>query len=501
MLWRLWALLAALPVGLLAALIGMDERRIVPPTRFALCAAAAGAVMLVAVSLLARGGDRARGAHLARGASAGWMAIPLCASVLLGLEPGAATWLAVMLIVLFLTLLRGARARGPATGPARAVTDALAYGLGGVAVAVLTGGLIAAGAEEPQPPDERGAAGIYKVDASVVTQSLPDCAQQAGPVELIHGDGAHPRLSRDGEWLWFDARDERGLRQVQRMHRPSGRVVCWTCGQPGNNRRPYPSATGSAVVFDTDRHVHALAPANTELHYMPAFGDEPRAASRRLTFTPGADDHAMLTLGGRTIVWTHGREGRHEVVAAGLSSGHGSLMLGKPRMVAQGGARWIAAADWSADARSLVVARGNPRAPLAARSLDPATFEESVSWTRLAGPGGVSFSADGGWRVSVEADGRGLLARLPAALGFVIAPLLRGADDGVLYRGAEAATGAAPEPPRPLAGTDFLAWGSPTGVALEPDGMGLVLGQRRVGADGADRVEERLVRIALACTP
>ena len=43
---------------------------------------------------------------------------------------------------------------------------------------------------------------------------------------------------------------------------------------------------------------------------------------------------------------------------------------------------------------------------------------------------------------------------------------------------------------------DTVQWGAPTGVALEPDGRGFVLGQRR---ETGGVSEERLIGITLAC--
>ena len=70
-------------------------------------------------------------------------------------------------------------------------------------------------------------------------------------------------------------------------------------------------------------------------------------------------------------------------------------MLGGALPLARGGAGWLAPAEWSADARSLVLLRGNPFAPTTARAVD---FASGDSWELAddAAAGGVAFSADGG---------------------------------------------------------------------------------------------------------
>ena len=52
-------------------------------------------------------------------------------------------------------------------------------------------------------------------------------------------------------------------------------------------------------------------------------------------------------------------------------------------------------------------------------------------------------------------------------------------------------------PGSPIDVGDAAAWGEPTGVALEADGRGLILGQRR---SAGGRVEERLLQLTLRCT-
>ena len=92
---------------------------------------------------------------------------------------------------------------------------------------------------------------------------------------------------------------------------------------------------------------------------------------------------------------------------------------------------------------------------------------------------------------------------LPRALGFALGPIASAQrvrqplhhESGVRSGAtAQAATAAALD-----LGAEIAAWGEPTGVAIEPDGSGFVIGQRRED-DGGDGVRERLVAVQLACT-
>jgi len=90
---------------------------------------------------------------------------------------------------------------------------------------------------------------------------------------------------------------------------------------------------------------------------------------------------------------------------------------------------------------------------------------------------------------------------LPRALGFAVAPLAIDwrarepmcRDTGVRSAASEQAVEAAAI----AIDAAVASGGEPTGLAIEPDGSGFVLGQRRQGDDG---VHERLVAIQLACT-
>jgi hypothetical protein len=87
--------------------------------------------------------------------------------------------------------------------------------------------------------------------------------------------------------------------------------------------------------------------------------------------------------------------GRYDVVAASIRSGHGGLLLGTPGLLASGGAQWIAPVAWSPDGRMLLVARGNPFAPLAMEAVEPTRFERQLLGSDAALAG--SFDGDGGW--------------------------------------------------------------------------------------------------------
>jgi hypothetical protein len=301
---------------------------------------------------------------------------------------------------------------------------------------------------------------VYDADARVATQALPQCGRKEPRLEVLLERGARPRLTPSGDTLWLDADDAAGARQLYRLRLDDGALVCWSCGEPGDNRRPVPAATG--LLFETTRHADWRAPANTEVHWIDTRGDAPRQPSRRLTYAPGPDDHALFAPGAPVVVWSRRRAG-YEVVSAPIQRAHGGMSLGDASVLARGGAGWLAPADWSPDARALVLLRGLPFAPLRAEAVDFATGARRELSRSAAG--GVAFSADGGFAVVAEADG----ARTRLRAGPTEGPL-----EAIAFE--------------PLA-----AWGAPTGVSLAPDGRSAVVGQRR--SDGA----ERIARVQLGC--
>lgn len=498
MLWRAWSFASGLPLGAFAAIAWARD----PATALTWApwgALAGGLLLALATTLLARWRDDEpeRGRHLAMAASAGWLAVPAGLAWWLGFAPGRTGWLALCAAVLGLALWRGARTLGPAGGLPRQALRAALYVTGGALAALVIGALAAAlggaGFREPNP---RLAALVYDLDAAVATRALPSCAPEPEAVRVLLERGAHPSLSPDGRVLWFDAAPEGGgARQIHRLERASGEVACWTCGEPGNNVRPHAGDTGLGLVFDSDRHASWLHPDDTDVY----LASTKRAmASRRLTFRPGPDERALLGPGARLVVWSRREGGRYEVVSAAVRSGHGGILLGEPGVLARGGAEWIAPLAWASDARTLVVGRGNPFAPLAGVAFDPATGEEARVGEGLAPA--ASFTPDGGWLAFATAQGGHWGGAFPGALGFALGPhatalaLDRPLLSNTVVRSgptAEAAAAGALALPAELAG-----WGEPTGLALEPDGAGFVLGQRRAGAAG---VEERLVEVTLSC--
>jgi hypothetical protein len=154
---------------------------------------------------------------------------------------------------------------------------------------------------------------------------------------------------------------------------------------------------------------------------------------------------------------------------------------------------------WSPDARTLLVARGNPYAALAIERIDPTCFARELLGTDAAPAG--SFDGDGGWLAFATARPLHWVGVLPRALGFALGPIANAQRaHAALRRDSGIRVGASAQAAETMAlalPPDFVAWGEPTGVALEPDGSGFVIGQRR---DDADGVRDRLVAVQLACT-
>ena len=414
------------------------------------------------------------------------VALPALGAAWLGIGPPAPAWLAVAAAIVVLGLLAGSRSLGLAG-------FAVALAGSGLGVLVLSA-LFAAFGFAPAPPAEERVAAVYDLDARVVTRPLPRCAPRAERVEVLAERGAHPRLDEAAEFLWFDAATPDGRRQVHRLERASGSVVCWTCREPGNNLRPAPGGARS-VVFDSDREASWRAPLDTELYLARGHGDASRRVARRLTFHPGPDDHALFHASG-VIVWSRGAGGRHHVVSASLRSGHGGVLLGAPGILWNGGARWAIPLEWSPDGRTLAVGHGQPWAPLRAVFLDPATDARRELRDRVPPGSAVAFSADGGWSFVAATRPSGVRAWLPGWLGFLLARLADPADAAPRFSGTSVLGGETAGELAPIGLGELGDWGEPTGVAAEPGGKGFVLGQRR---RTAGRVEERLVAVRLAC--
>ncbi|MEN8181101.1 MAG: hypothetical protein ABFS46_01050 [Myxococcota bacterium] len=493
MLWRVWTFVCGLPLGALGAWALNDTSLSLHLISGAL---AGGGVAGVAASLVARrrADDPERGAHLAAGASWALIAVPALASVWLGLEPGAG-WLWLLAAAAgAVGLVRGARRRGPALGTGRLVARLTGGVLASSAFVLALAALAAALTPEIPAVSEARAAAVYDADAQVATRPLPRCRPRVARVRTLLDRGAHPRLDLVGRHLWFDTRAPDGTVQVHRMDRETGVVLCWTCGEPGNNRRPAPEALGRTIVFDSDRHLSWREPTNTELYLQTAEGETPRHA-RRITSHPGGDDHAVFSDRG-VVVWSREEGGRYDVVAATLRSGHGSRSVGVPGRMFRGGTRWTIPLDWSPDRRSLVVGSGQPWRPLRVSLLDPATAEARELPGGVAPGSSASFSADGGFMFLATTERAGASSLLPAGLGFLLARLPGGKSDAARFRTTRVDAGVSDGAGRELDLGELASWGSPTGIAAEPDGGGFVLGQRRFSSDGT---EERLLAVELDC--
>lgn len=494
MIARAWTILSGLPAGALAAL-GLREEA--GPGTLAAGALVGGLGLALLASWLARrAGDPGARRRLAAAACWGWVALPALGAALLGVQPGPGSLLLAVLLLLSLALARAARA--PHGGPGAAGIGAravLAAGFGGLAIVFVASLLAARHAQTPPVSAERAAA-VYELDAAVVTRALPQCRPRPRRVETLLEVGAHPRLSSDGSRVWFDAADASGQRQIQRLDLESGRVVCWTCAEPGHNVRPAPGAGDRLVAFETDRWVSWRRPADSEIHVIDGRGDAPSRPSRRLTLWPGADEHPTFGPDGPYLVWSRSTGGRYAVVGASVLSGHGGLTMGAPGVLLAGGAEWVAPLAWSPDARALVIAHGNPLAASELAILDPATGDRRPL---QAGAGRAAcFGADGGWMAAATAAGAGLAARLPAGLGFLLAP--RAVDrtrHAPLHASGGVRVGATERGLQfDLELGEAAAWGELTGLALSADAASLVLGQRRAAGSG---VQERLLRVELDC--
>jgi len=471
------------------------------PLAVELGALAGGVLLLVAATLLARRpqDEPDRGAHFARAASAGLVAIPAGVASLLGLAPGPRPLALAVLALLALALFAASRRRAPAGGVAGQLAAALSALVGGAAAVLLVAGLIAAFGAPEVVADAARQHAVYDHDATVATIAFPSCAPRAERVEVIASTGAHPRLAAGGALLFFDAPGPTGRRQIHRRRAASGETRCLTCGEPGNNRHPAPNAEGTVVLFDSDRHATWLRPSDTELHLLNVPGAERGVASRRITYSPGPDERPILAPATNTLAWSRGEGGAYRVVSSGIVSGHGSLQVGGIATLAAGGAHWVAPLGWAPDARTLAVVRGNPLGPGRAEASDPATEAPVPLGDTASTPSALSFNQDGGWFALATARRSATAGLLHETLGFALAPALSAVDGECarFHAGTEVLWGATGGEPRPVDLGESAAWGWPTGLSLEPDGTGFVLGQRRGDGDG---VEERLIAVRLDCT-
>lgn len=430
--------------------------------------------------------------------------VPFAAAAGLGIGPGPLAAAVAAAIAFAVAARRAGRLREglrfgkPRAGTAVAlegIARCLGWTAAGTGIALFLAAIWAGVAPSaPLPGSERSGA-IYELDARVVTLALPPCAPRVASSRVLLDRGAHPRLSPEGDLVWFDAAAD-GRRQVHRLAMAGGDAQCWTCEEAGNNERPSPGEGSRAVAFDTDRYATRWAPFDREIQLAAGRGARPSAPSVRLTLDPAADLAPVLGPGAQVLVWSRQERGRSSLVGAGIRSGHGGILLGPASLLVSGGLSAVWPLAWSPDARSLVFVRGNPLGTLHAFRLDPATGQETwLGAGAVAAPAGAS--GDGGWLALATSADDGLAARLPGWLGFVLAPLRMATGGHAPLQGSGARAG---EPLAPGMAIDLgplSSWGWPTGVALAPDGRSLVLGQRRSTPAG---VEERLVEARLDCS-
>ncbi len=487
MLWRVWAFVASTPLGWL----GVQASSLpAGPVTLAVGLATAGLLGVALASLAARLGDHSpdRTAHVARGVSAGLVALPIAVGATLMLGPPASVWLAIASGLLLLALWQASRTQGPGPQPLAIGLAAGGAVLAGIAVGVAVAigyGLL------PGPPSEDAGArdASLDIDSRVPLHPLPGCEPRVADLQVLAERGAAPRLGPDGETVWFEARAEDGRFQVYRMR--SGEAPdCWTCEEPGNNRRPSPHPWASSVLFDSDRFASWSRPNDTEVMVSRVRADDRRRhPARRLTHRPGPDDHASYDPSGSGFVWSSGTSGRFEVLRAAVQSGHGGLVLSPPIRLARAGVSWVVPLAWARDARTLLVARGQPLAPLVGERIDPASGERHGLGAGLV-PGSASLSADGRQLALARTAPMGATRLVPALFGNVLARW-----PGAIEPRGEGTRVWLGEVGGELAAVELgtiARWGVPSGIALAPDARSFVLGQRRGS-------EERLLRVALAC--
>jgi hypothetical protein len=484
--------LCGAPVGALSAL-AIDPQ--IGSVGLGLGSLAGGLSVVLVAILAARLGDAdlERGWHLAGGATWALGSVPALAAALFGFGP-AAHWLLLLCAAAAAGgILLAARRRGPAPSAAgwlAAAARVLVISSVGV---VGLGALTAAFSPALPPVSEQRAEAIYDADARVITQPLPSCLPRIAKSRILLEHGAHPRLGGDGRFVWFDAKTEEGTRQVHRLALDSMDVICWTCGEPGNNQRPAPQRRGQSMIFDSDRHLSPGEPSNTELYLASAVGSQRPA--RRISFHPGPDDHALFMESG-VVVWSRGWGSSYDVVAATIRSGHGSRFLGTPGRLFRGGTHWAIPLGWSKDLRHLMVGDGQPLRPLQVTLLDPATDAAQELPVQVSPGSAATFSADGGWMLIASTERAGTASLLPAALGFLLPRLRPALVDVGRFRTTQIHMGEPGREGEMIELGEIASWGHPTGISSDPTGQSFVLGQRRhTGAE----VEERLLEVVLLC--
>jgi hypothetical protein len=493
LVWRGWTFFCGAPLGALCAL-AIDPQ--LGSLVFGLGSLAGGLALVLVAHLATRLGDAdlERGWHLAGGATWALASVPAIAAALVGLGPTAPWLLSLCAAAAVAGVVLGARRRGPARSAAGWLASAA------VVLAISSLGLVGLGALRaafsPDLPavSEQRAEAIYDADARIITQPLPSCLPRIAASRLLLDRGAHPRLGGDGHHLWFDAETEEGTRQVHRLELETLLVTCWTCGEPGNNQRPAPQRPGHSMIFDSDRHRSPTEPSNTELYLTRAVGSP--GPARRISFHPGADDHALFMTSG-VVVWSRGWGSTYDVVSATIRSGHGSRFLGTPGRMFRGGTHWAIPLSWSADLRHLVVGDGQPLRPLRVTLLDPATNIARTLPEQVAPGSAATFTADGGWMLIASTERAGIASLLPSALGFLLPRIAPGVADAGRFRTTQVRMGEPEHEGQTIELGEIGSWGYPTGISSSPTGQSFVLGQRRQTGAG---VEERLLELVLDCS-
>ncbi len=490
MLLRSWALVSGAPLGVLAALAASPAISAPLLAGGALAGALVALVALVGVSRRGPGAPDQR-AHLARGLSAGWAALAPVLGCAFGLGPGPLPLAIACALWLGVSLWRRSGSDAPAPGVLRHGLGILGELALGSALAIVAGlGWAALDGTEAQLSEELRS-GVLDIDSRVAL-APPGCVPRVAHIDQLAQRGAAPRLDADGVRIWFEARADDGRMQVHFVQRETREINCWTCGEPGNNRRPSPHPTGAAILFDSDRFASWREPANTEVMAVDARGEAPRRAARRLTSHRGRDDHASYDPAGGGFAWSRDEGGHFRLMRASILSGHGGLILSELQELARGGASFVRLAAWSPDARSLAVVRGHRFDSWRGELLDPATGARDLLADQLAPGPSVSFSADGAQIAAAETATLRAGALVPRALGFLVARLPERLAPPELHRGSVVRLG----PTRgELARLDLgedADWGAPTGIALARDARAFALGQRNGDA-------ERLLWVELDC--
>lgn len=497
MIWRIWAFFSGAPLGVLV--LWSFQPSADRPWVYA-AAAIGGLLMILAASWVVRrraAHEQAGAGHAMRAATAGWLAWPAVAAVRLDIGPGAWPFALIGVVWLAYAFWRHTRSDAPAPGPVRHLVRWAAEFALGVLLVLVVGGLWAATDGGQVDPDERTRAAAFDIDAAVALGPERVCEMVPADVSVLSDRGRSPRLADRGQTVWFEAIEPDGRHQVQRLSLETGVSVCWTCDEPGNNRRPSPHVSGNVVLFDSDRYASWRTPGDTEVMVINGRGDSgPDRAARRVTFHSGPDENAFYDPTGRGIVWLRGERGRASVRRAAIQTGHGGIQLTNEQPLMRAGAGWVVPLSWSPDARGLVAARGHGLGPRRAELLDPASGARRSLGASLAAGSAADFSADGALLVLAETSTIRAAALLPESMGFALArlPSVAAGARAQLSTGTVLRFGPSGGELAPLALDDALAsWGAPTGVSMAPEGDWLVLAQRRVDA------AERLIRIDLDC--